>query len=80
MHNVATLINKNNIKKIWNNQHTELPECNCTNKTNCPLKKCKFECIVYKVEVYCLGSNDSNVRRNIKKVYVGSSPVLLQKV
>ena len=36
MPNVASLINKSNIKKLRNNQSTEPPKCNCTNKTNCP--------------------------------------------
>ena len=44
--NVASLINKNNIKKLRNNQPTEPPKCNCTNKTDCFFKgKSHFECI-----------------------------------
>ena len=46
MPNVVSLINKSNIKKLRNNQRTEPPKCNCTNKTNCPLKwKCQLECM-----------------------------------
>ena len=39
MQNVASLINKSNIKKIRNNQHTEPPKFDCTNKTNSPPQK-----------------------------------------
>ena len=68
---VASLINKSNIR---NNQCTEPPKCNCTDKTNCPLKeKCQIEYIVSKGKVYGRGPKDSNVNRNVKKVYVGSS-------
>ena len=78
MPNVASLINKNNIKKHRNNQRTEPPKCNFTDRTNCSFKrKCQFECIVYKVEVYGRGSNDSDL--NKKKVFVGSMQVLLKK-
>ena len=35
--------------------------------------KCQFECTVYKVEVYGHELNDSNVNRNVKKVYVAST-------
>ena len=53
MPNVASLSNKSNIKKLRNNQRTEPHKCNCTNKSNCPLKeKCHFVCMVYKVEVH----------------------------
>ena len=37
-----------------------------TNKTKFPLKKCQFECIVYKVEEHNRGSNDGNVSKNVK--------------
>ena len=36
------------------------------------LKKCQFECRVYKVKVHSCGSNDSNISRNVKKVYIDS--------
>ena len=46
MPDVASLIKKSNIKRLRNNQCTEPPKYNCTNKTNCSLKrKCQFECI-----------------------------------
>ena len=35
---VASLINKSNIKKLRNNQHTEPLKYNCTNKNNCLVK------------------------------------------
>ena len=74
MPNVASLINKSNIKKFRNYQRTELPNRNCTYETNHPIKKkCQFECIVYTVEVHSRGSNDINVSRNIKKGYVLST-------
>ena len=51
MPNMASLVNKSNIKKLRNNQHIEPPKCNCTNKNKYPLKgTSQFECIVYKVE------------------------------
>ena len=47
MPNVPSLINKSNIKKLRNNQHTEPHKCNCTDKTNCTLKgKIQFVCTV----------------------------------
>ena len=36
MSNVTSLINKSNIKKLWENQRIEPPKCN--NKANYPLK------------------------------------------
>ena len=78
--NVAILINKINIKNRRNNQRTEPPKSNCTDKTNCPLiGMCHFERIVYKVGVYGRGPIESNVYRNVKKVYVGSKLGPLKK-
>ena len=44
--------------------------CNCINKAK---EKSQYECIVYKVEVYSCGPNNSNVSNNDKKYYVGST-------
>ena len=80
MPQMASLISKSHIKKLGNNQHTELPKCNYSDKTNSPLKeKRQFECIVYKIEVYGRRHNDNNVDRNVKKVYVGSTQGPLKK-
>ena len=65
MPNISSIINKSIIKKLRNNQPTVPPKCNCTKKTNYPLKKmCQFECIVYNVELYGRRSNDSHVSGN----------------
>ena len=70
MPNVINLISKSNTKKLMNNQCSEPPKCNCTNKVNCPLKgKCQYECRVYKVEVHSHGSNNSRVGNNDIYIY-----------
>ena len=44
-------------------------KCNCLNKIDCPLKgKCRYECVVYKVVIYC---DHNGIKNNNKKVYVG---------
>ena len=74
MPNVASLINKINIKKLRNTQHIEPPKCNCINKTNYHLKeKSQHGCIEYTLDVYNGASNNSNISRNVKKVYVSST-------
>ena len=71
MTNAASLINKNNQRN----------KCNCTNKTNSTLKgKCQFECKGYKEEEHSRKSNDNNVNRNVKKVYVGSTQGTFKKI
>ena len=68
MSDVASLINKSNMKKLTNHQRIDPCKCNCINKTNCLLKtKCQFNYIAYKVEVYSHELNNSNVSRNVKK-------------
>ena len=63
MPDVATLINKGNMNKLKNNGRTEPCKCNCTDKTNCSLKrKCQFECVGYKGEVHSRRPGNSNVR------------------
>ena len=69
MPNINSIINKSNTIKLNKEQYNEKPKCNCNNKTECPLKgKCRYECIVYKVEVY--NSEPQNCKN--KKVYFGS--------
>ena len=59
-----------------NKQSKEPPKCNCINKTNCPLRgKCQYECVVYKVEVYC----DHNAIKNNKKCILDLLKMFLKK-
>ena len=53
MPNINSIINKSNTVKLNKEQYNEDSKYNCNNKTECPLKgKCRYKCIVYKVEVY----------------------------
>ena len=50
--------------KFSKEQYNEAPKCNCKDKTGCPLKgKYRYECTVYKVEVYSSEPHNCKIKR-----------------
>ena len=57
--NIKNLIKQHNISIMKGNNETEKRECNCRNKSNCPLDgKCLSECIVYEATVTTINNHN----------------------
>ena len=67
MTNIKSIINTHN-KEIIAEKNTQRINCNCINKSDCPLSnKCKITNIIYKAEI------TSNLPNYQVKVYYGTS-------